>query len=352
MNKNIHICHRPYQILRSCDLIHRNKKNDDYNILISYDVKLMNENKYQRFETNEIFYDMFDEVIFLQRSIVPSTRDFINYINYFKTLQEYYKPYIDKLKDVENLYFYSDLEQDIVYFVDMFKKAVKQSSNIILVDEGLATYERVKTVTWKGILYMYLFSRVVGFRNYNYRRIYGFSGLYNKSLANVPERANFRKPVDKLQPISEDLCRELMKKANFDVVGDKVFVFISSYTIPYETEIPVLKEIISVLEKYGYTCLLKLHPLQNEFLYKSKFGNVRFLPKGYPVEMFFNKNMKIGGSGSSALFNALLQGCAAVDLTHLFGDDAIGIVRDFPWIKLPVVDSFEEFETYLKKNKQ
>ncbi len=107
---------------------------------------------------------------------------------------------------------------------------------------------------------------------------------------------------------------------------------------------------IKVLDGIGVNFYLKLHPQQNEELYSRKFGDSILLEKGIPVELFFGKNAIIGGTISSSLFNASLQGVKTMDISYLFPEDLRNswgqkpISEQFKWIGIQPIHSFVEFE--------
>ena len=119
MKKNVFICHRPYHILRSCDLI--DEMNDAFseNILVAFNVIAEESHKNQKFETNKIFYTTFNEVVEVERERPPSTRSIINYIEYAIKKKKQYKNIVKKHLDTDNVFFFCDDELEIEIIVSI-----------------------------------------------------------------------------------------------------------------------------------------------------------------------------------------------------------------------------------------
>ena len=228
MNKSVYICHRPYQILRCCDLISK-KSEKGYNILITFDIKVLGKNVFRTIETNEIFYDQFDEVICLPREVIPSLRNLYSFIRHIFNLKKQYNAVISRLTDVTELFFFSDLEKDIEILVELFIRNNKLST-FCLVDEGLAAYERISITSWKNFLCLKFVSIVCGLYRFNCTRQYGASRLYNKSLACEPERSVFRGPIEMMSPLSENMCNHYRSKIhNFKLLVDSpILIYVSA----------------------------------------------------------------------------------------------------------------------------
>lgn len=185
MKKKVFICHRPYHILRSCDIVRRDNDKDVINVLIDFDVKIAGKEEYQRFDSNKIFYSLFDEVINIGRNQPPSITKIHSFRNYCKVKRKEYLPIVKMHSDADVLYFYCDNEVEIQLLLGMFVDKAKKVQKRILVDEGLASY-----VTWrrhaslKTQLFIRVLCKTIGIRNFNWKWAYGKSTFYNQSLAN------------------------------------------------------------------------------------------------------------------------------------------------------------------------
>lgn len=351
MKKNIFICHRPYHILRSCDIINRNYQTGYYNVLITFDVKMAGGLSYQRIKTNEIFYPVFNEVVEYGRGDIPSIKSPTSFFRYCKHKNKEFHDTVIKHSDADTLFFFSDVEVDVELLVGLFINNKQKDILSVLVDEGTATYS---TVTHHATRKFKLYSRMVlwlmGLRFFNWEWKYGGSSLYNYSMANMPEKAFFRPPVEKLPVLSEELCAKYRNLLMDKVIIDEnkpYFIYVSAYYISFEREVSVIKQTVSMLNRFNVAFYIKPHPLQDETLYKPYQFDDYILEKGYPIELFYGKNAIIGGYNSSALYNAAIQGYRVIDMSPLLGStgEAEG---PFP---IPVAYSFEMFETLLQNTK-
>ena len=356
--KSIFICHRPYHILRSCDIIKKNCNKDCENILFTYDVKLEKKQEYQRFETHRVFYSYFDEVVELTRQAIPSIKDLLNYFVFCKSLRKQYRKYVTKYHDVDVIYFYADDELEIELLVGLFLEYNPKIKSI-LIDEGLVTYSAVDHKHFLKVrLWLRIFKFFAGIKYFNIEQNYGYSNLYNLSLANNPEKAiYFHKPIDKLPALSEEICKEVRGKITSKKVPDSsnpYFIYVGTYEKSFYEDLPVIEQMRAILSKYGLGFYIKLHPQQNESLYLKQFGDQVLLEKGIPVELFFGHNAIMAGTISSSLFNASLQGYFAMDVSFLFPEKErkkwmqMPMSQQFDWIDVKPVSSFSQFESLIK----
>lgn len=359
MKKNIFICHRPYQILRSCDMIARSYESGYHNILYSFDVKLSKKNQFQRFEVYDIFYSYFDEVTELQRVITPSVRALPEFYRVCKNKRKEYLPLVEKHLDADNVFFFADCELEVELLVGLFREKSPTTLNSILVDEGLVTYsDPDHRYSWKRKIWLKMFSAIAGLKYFNHVWRYGISNLYNKSLANNVEKAiYFHPPVDQLPPLSEKTCSDIRSKITSKYVPDyqkPYFIYADTYEKPFEEDLPVIELLREVLQRNDMNFYIKLHPQQNEEQYRKHFGDNVLLEKGIPVELFFSKKAIIGGTISSSLFNASLQGYKAMDFSYLFPAESrklwgqMPITEQFDWIDIPKIYDIETFERLIR----
>ncbi len=357
MNKNIFICHRPYHILRCCDIINNDNSQNVENILFVFDVKLADKNIFQRFETHTIFYPFFDKVEELPREIPPRLRHFKDFIRFCKKTRKEYIPFVDKYNGPDKIYFFADNELEIQIMVGLFLEKSSSSMKSILVDEGLVTYsdnDHKKTKSWIRKIWLNVLFRLSGMHYFNSELIYGSSNLYNLSLANVTEKAiYFHPPVKKLLPLSDgtlDIFRNKIKNKRVPDYLAPYFLYANTYEKSLEDDLPVIKILQKILSRHNVNFYIKLHPQQNEEQYINELGESMILEKGIPIELFFSNNSIIGGTISSSLFNASLQGYEAVDISYLFNADLrthwvqMPITEQFKWIEVSQVHTFDQFE--------
>lgn len=97
---------------------------------------------------------------------------------------------------------------------------------------------------------------------------------------------------------------------------------------------------------------IKLHPIEDEHEYKQHFKEGTIIPNGYPIELFFGRNCVAGGASSSSLYNAVLQGYTAIDITKILdcsGNRASSLI---PWCPIKEVDSLDELYKFLKEKNE
>lgn len=349
MKKNIFICHRPYHILRSCDFIYRNTDTNTLNVLISFDVKLSGQDVYQRFSKNDIFNSLFDEVIHISRAKVPPVRSFLSFYKFCKNKRREYFSYIRKHLNPDELYFFCDDEVEIQLLIGLFLENKKDSLKSILVDEGMVTYShRTHNSSWKHVLYIKLITKIIGLKYYNSKGAYGSSNFYNYSYANKPDKAFFKQPINQMPVISEQLCTTLRNRINFPISPNNYYIYVTTPITPFDKEKEVIYGIKNILSKYGIPIYLKLHPQQDEDFYKSVYSNEYFIDKSYPIELFFSSSSIVGGIGSSSIYNAVLQGYNAMDLSLLFDKKDLSFVSLYGWLDITTIESYEAFEKLLK----
>lgn len=354
--RNLFICHRPYHILRCCDIISRDFKEGCDNILFTYDVKLEKKASFQRFDTNDIYSSYFDEIINMPRYDLPSVRDFFQLYRFCKDRRKEYLPYVEKYNEVDNIYFFADNELEVELLVGAFKERVNPAPLCILVDEGLVTYSALDhSPSWKRRVWLRIFTIIARLKYFNLEQTYGFSNIYNMSLANAPEKAIFfHKPIKTLPPLSEETCNSIRKKLkskNVPKYNSPYFIYVGTYEKSFQDDMPVIRQLQSILNENGVNFYIKLHPQQKEELYKKEFGDGVILEKGVPIELFFGHNCLLGGTISSSLFNASLQGYFAMDLSRLFPEEKRKtwvqkpIKEQFDWIQVHEVNSYDVFNT-------
>ena len=332
--------------MRCCDIIRSNYAEGCVNILFTYDVKIEKQSEFQRFDSNSVYSSYFDKIVNMARYSLPSVKNFAKLYKFCKERRRDYDIYANTCKDADTIYFFADNELEIVLLVGLIKEKANPSLLCILVDEGLVTYSKTDhKQSWKIMIWMKLFTVVTNLKYFNLYFSYGSSNLYNLSLANYPERAiYFHNPVKYLPPLSEELCMNIREKIRDKNVPDynyPYYIHIGTYEKSFFDDIPVIREIQSILKAIGVKFYIKLHPQQNESLYQEYFEEGVILEKGYPVELFMGHNSLIGGTISSSLLNASLQGYSAIDISGLYP-----IEKRKAWVQMPITEQFEWINIY------
>lgn len=352
MEKKIYICHRPYHILRCCDLVAREP--EAYNILIVFDVKVAGKNEYQRFDTNKIFYSSFDEVVEIERVKEPSLLNTFDFIRYCRERKTRYTTIVDKFSAIDHLYFFCDNELEIQILVGLIVDKFGPSLSRVLIDEGMATYSMntYNASIWVK-LYTVLITKILGLYKFNASWAYGASFYYNRSLANEPSKAHFRGIIEKLPPLSDEVCGEFRKKLKYQTKipeNRPYFIYVSQPIKKMEEiEMVLIHKLIEIASRHDTAFFIKLHPMQEEEKYIAEFGKEIMIEKSYPIELFYSSKVIVGGTVSSSLYNASLQGYTAFDLAALFNMPELGISKSFSWIPIRRVVDIEMFENEVFK---
>lgn len=357
MSKNIFICHRPYHILRSCDIIKKMGEGKTENVLFSFDVVLEHHPDYQRFITNKIFYPFFNKVIEIGREMDPSPRSVWQYVKYCKRKKKEYVGIANNDFDSDAIYFFCDDELDIEIMLSLFVEYGKSSLKRILIDEGMVTYaDTTSRLSWKGKFFGWTISKILGLKNFNWSRAYGGSKLYNYSLASNPEMAHFRKPIEKLTPLSDSLCsslRNIISRNNQIDDSKPYFIYVTTSLVSFEKERTIIEMLLDILKKHDVPFYIKHHPQQNTEPFEAYINKECFLEKGYPVELFYGRNAIIGGVGSSSLANAFLLGYCVIDMSRMLDAVQYNFSANYNWLKIRTIESMDEMEELINniKNK-
>jgi len=326
--KNLFICHRPYHILRSADVIFKNYlQGDNQNVLIDFNVINVNTNNYQDNQPTSVLDKYFSKAIHLSRSDEVSIWDLKRFRHYYNEKISYYKSYVEELSDFDNLFFFSDLEKPVEILVGLLKEKKSRGAEITIIDEGCAAYYRARPY-WKSILK----SVVVfcgRFKYLNHSANYGQSLLYTSAMATFPELCVFRKvPITKMLPLDNDYLNEVLSISNLPInINEKYIIYLSTvidieFRVLPEMEFDALKKMITIAEKYNFHFYIKPHPIQDVTYYK-KDPSLRdhVINTQLPAEVFFSENAIIASVGSSSLINAKVQGVRSIELSKLFKID-------------------------------
>ncbi len=337
-NTNIFICHRPYHVLRSCDLMVK-IHSDDNNVLILFNLKNLGENSYKPHYRMHDLEKNFNQVILINRKDTSEKFYTNTFREYYKNLCSYYGSIIAQFQNINYIYFFSDYERPVEILVNLLKK--KTSANTILIDEGTATYFRKKWETHRIKVYMSeFFSKVLGY-NLNFRG-YGLSNLYNDSYAMWPELAVFHKPIQKLGPVELEL---LDKVYTSDEIQSKFnVIYVSSYInkafgVPQSAENDLLQKIKTRCMERQYELYIKPHPIQSEDDYEKFEGNI--YKADMPVELMLNSKTIVISHSSSALANANALGLKSICISRIFRHED-RLIPFFKQIGVYVVNNEDE----------
>lgn len=315
---NVYICHRPYHVLRSCDMVEK-LSDGSQNILIHFNMKKLGKNEYQdhfRFPTMEKY---FDKVILMNRADCFEKSYSLKFRTFYKRKSAQYKLLIESFGKVDSVYFFSDYERPVEILVSQFKKMTP--AKIILVDEGTATYflsnwkkNRFKVYANEWI------SRLFGVKINS--KGYGLSNLYDESYALWPELAVFRKPVNKLPAISPKIVSEMYEALSLNLCTKRV-IYASSYVnttygVSKECEIGVLKKIQKECRLHDCELYIKPHPVQS-IEYYNEFNDFICDPQ-IPLELLMGEDTVVISPFSSVLVNARAMGLKAICVSRLFSD--------------------------------
>lgn len=318
-NTNVFICHRPYHILRSCDMICSQLKGSN-NILISFNMKKLGRKDYQNHFRSSELEKYFDRVILLERKDCFEKFYTKKFRNYHQNLVDEYTHLIDSIENVDSVYFFSDTEYLIEVLCKLFKDVCRAS--LKLVDEGTASYY---TKDWKKnrfkIYLSEVLSRILGYQ-LNFRG-YGQSKIYDESFAFWPEYANFRKPIHKLNKIDSQLIAGLYSSLHLELCPKRV-IYVSSYVdvvygISKDIEMTLLKAIQKKCHENGYELYIKPHPIQSNSYYDCFDGFI--CDAQVPVEMIMVEGTVIISPFSSALASAKILGVRSICVARLFGKE-------------------------------
>lgn len=349
--KNLFICHRPYHILRSADIINKLYLDEGVqNFLISYNVINVNTNNYHSQQSISVLDRYFTKRIDLARNDDISIWNIFKFRQYYKKKIDSYKTIVDQYSDFDNIYFFSDMEKPIEILVGMLKEKKKYGANITIVDEGYAAYYKARPY-WKTIVKS-IIVKCGNFKYLNHSANYGQSNLYTAAMATFPKLCVFRKvPIVTMTPLDKTFLSNIHSTYKIPInVNTKYIIYLSTvidveFGVSPESEINVLKQMILIADKYGCQFYIKPHPIQ-EVSYYTQNGDIsnHVLISPLPAEVFFSENATIVSVGSSSLINAKMQGVRAIDLTKLFR-----IETGLPSFDIFTPKDFEEYEQFVKE---
>ena len=335
---NVFICHRPYHVLRSCDMVKSFSENCE-NILIHFNMKKMSRKDYQEHFRLPMMEKYFDRIILIEREDFFGKVYSLAFRRFYKKIVVQYSILVGSLKNVDNVYFFSDFERPVEILVGLFKK--ETCARINLVDEGTATYCKHK---WQKHKYKVYLSEIILHLlgcNVNLRG-YGQSKLYDESYALWPELAIFRKPIHKLPIISPQIIAEMYKSLSLNLSSKRV-IFASSYVnvtygVSKDFEMTLLKSIQKSCRNHGYELYIKPHPVQ-PLEYYNDFGEF-VCASQIPIEMLLEQDVILISPFSSVLVNARAMGVKSICISKLFStEDKYDLIPFFKRVGIHIAEN-------------
>lgn len=349
--KNIFICHRPYHILRSADIVVKKYSGaHNQNILITYNLININTNNFEKGQMFPTLESYFCRVLRMSRSddvSIWNLRDFNQY--YHRKVKEY-KAIADEYRDFDHIFFFSDLEKPIEILVGLLKERKKSEAEITIVDEGFAAYYKARSL-WKDLVKSILV-KMGNYKYINHTANYGRSHLYTTAMATFPEKCVFRNvPQEKLSPLNLHLLEKVIKSSDVKVnVNSKYILYLSNlidiiFGYSQAKEIEMLIKMKKIAIKNGYFFYIKPHPVQDEHYYveNNELKECVIFTK-LPAEVFFSDNAIIMSAGSSSLINAQVSGVKAVNVCKIFG-----INNKVLFLDVFAPQNIDEYEQYIKE---
>lgn len=321
--KNIFICHRPYHVLRSADIIFNNYMGCEYNnILMLYNHNSnTTSNKY--FDTYiipgiEVYYN---KIIKLQKDDEIWIGNIFRFVLYYKKKVKEYRKLVKDCGAVNNIYFYSDLEKPIGILVSTFRAMNPPTSDVILVDEGIASYYLTSSKLKNAIKYCLV--SMFRLKYISSSACYGQSDMYTKSMATFPEKCVFHGDVIKLEALNSDLLLNVAAKNDIPInFNNKYVLYLSNLLfcmgISRQEELKFVVALRCLSNKLGYDFYIKPHPTQEkEYYHSNEIFDEIILSQFLPAELFMSSNCIVMSVSSSSLINAHVMGMNTISLSRL-----------------------------------
>ena len=305
--KNLFICHRPYHMLRSANMIYENYINEE-NILISYNLIQIESQKYLDYISFPSIENYFSKKIVLDRNDDIRIWSLFKFLKFYKKKIIDYTPLVDCHMDFDNLFFFSDMERPIEILVGLFKDKGSPKSQLILVDEGTAAYYHLNK-RQQSLIKSFIV-KTFNLKYLNPYVQYGASNLYTRALASYPELSVFKGEVLKLPPLNPDFLNKILLEMTLNLnLKNRYIIYLSnildkSYGISREREIDVLMHLKIIAEKCGYLFYIKPHPVQETWYY-SETEDLKpcIVDASVPAELLYSENGIIVSMWSSGLLN-------------------------------------------------
>lgn len=336
---NVFVCHRPFHVLRSCDMVRSLFKNQ-CNILVNFNVKKLSRREYQEHCKFGALEKYFDKVILVNRNDFFGKWYSWGFRKYYKNSLSEFSTIVNSIPNVESVFIFSDCELPIEILCNVFKE--KTNVKIKIVDEGVAAYALHRKQYWKKNRYKVYISEIIssilGYK-INFRG-YGLSSLYDESFAFWPESSIFRKPIHKLQQLNMDLISDVYKSLSLHL-DEKRVIYVSDYVnltygVSKEFEFNLLKEAQKCCQDAGYGFYIKPHPIQSDSYY-SDFSDC-ICNAQIPVEVLMGKQTIVISPFSSSLITAKTLGVKSICISRLFDKKDRPIMKFFEKIGVGIAD--------------
>ena len=336
---NVFVCHRPFHILRSCDMV-RSLFKGQCNVLINFNMKKLGKKEYQEHFRSDALEKHFDKVILVNRNDFFGKWYSWEFRKYYKDSFADFSGIANSIPNVKSVFVFSDCELPVEILCHVFKE--KTNAKIKIVDEGAAAYALYCKQGWKKNKYKVLISefvsRILGYR-INFRG-YGLSSIYDESFACWPKLAIFRNPVYKLQQIDMELMSDVYNSLSLHL-DEKRVIYVSNYVdslwgVPKEFEFAVLKDIQTCCRDHGYELYIKPHPIQSNDYYSEFKGCL--CDAHIPVEELMGEKTVVISPYSSALATAKALGLGAICISGFFGKGDVPLMSFFKKIGVEMAD--------------
>ena len=333
------ICHRPYHVLRSAQIISllRENKIACKNVMIGFNVYSyaggnIGTNKVIYNDYDHIFNytNYFDEVVQFDRKDEVSISDYKNFKKYYTTSILVFDKTLARFGAIDYVFFFSDKEKPVEMLVSICKK--KFNSKAILIDEGIASYITLSNFKENVLKKMVIYFG--GFRLLSKSSHYGGSGLYDFGLSNFPNHSFLKTRTFKIPLLVKEKIFDLfnpLAMSQLQLTNKKCILYISGgtslqavkdlgrYYLPLEEELAVLKKMSQWAQINQYSLVIKEHPILSKGMYDNIKGATIIKEAMMPAELFFSSSCVVISTTSSVLLNAKASDILAISIINFCG---------------------------------
>ena len=361
---NLFICHRPYHVLVSSHIISTYHSTVDDNSCVMFDIPIFDKElspggritfreifssqrgkrKYSQYSGLFKLDGMFHSVHKISRTNEVRIWDIINFVSFYQSYVKASMKFLERnYSAIENVYIYSDREKQIEILASLAKE--KYSANIILVDEGIASYYK------KGSLLKDIMKRVLtqlfSFKYISASMEYGESGINDKFMTFDNIKAKPGTEFIQLPNLNPAKYRHIFSEKTPEVAENTALFITNALSegnvLTIADEKLLITLIINEILSLGYSVIVKAHPVEisNKYSYLKNLNNVTIIENSYlPVEYYYS-NEKISficGITSSALLNAKRNDLHVVSFIKYLSDNQ------------PVVSTYSRYEIFMPQN--
>jgi len=375
--KLLFICHRPYHVLRSAQIIKvlRDHSLNFNTLLFNFNVYTYNEdiNEQQDIKYSEYGYlfeyrNYFDEVLDFDRADEVRIWNLFKFRKYYKKKVVEYTKILGREEDIQYTFFFSDKEKPIEILVCLARNIY--NSQIILIDEGIASYLDTTNIIQK--ILKYLVVTIGGFKYISRSNDYGKSNIYDYSLSSMPNHSNlggikYELPLINTEATIDLFNKETLKKMKMP--NSKIILYVSGastlhicrelgmYYLTKEEESKILEAITNWAVENDYEVIIKQHPIEKQGKYSkieySKIEKAHIIDdKFIPAELYFGIDTVIISTTSSVLINAAMVGIISISIAGIAGINYSSELKDiFKKVKVICPNSIEEIFETIKSHK-